>query len=58
MEKEGILLRTWRVGGDVMDVCAEVVRQEMREMERMDRRDLEERELKEKQKSGGGDGGK
>jgi phosphatidate phosphatase APP1 len=48
MEREGVLLRTWRVGADVMDVCTEVVRQEMREMEQMDRRDLELQELKKK----------
>lgn len=55
MEREGVVLRTWRVGGDVMDVCVEAVRQELAEMEKMDRRDLEMRKLKERQ-SGSGNG--
>ena len=45
-----MVLRTWRVGSDVMDVCVEAVRQELVEMEKKDRRDLEMQKLKDKEK--------
>lgn len=48
MDREGIVLRTWRVGTDVMDVCIELIRQEQRDMEQKDRRDLELQKLKSK----------
>lgn len=54
MDKEGVVLRTWRVGSDVMDVCVEAVNQELREMEKKDRKDLE----KDKAKNGGNGGNK
>ncbi|KAH0353289.1 actin patch protein 1, partial [Aureobasidium melanogenum] len=58
MEREGVVLRTWRVGNDVMDVCVETVRQELVEMEKKDRRDLELQKLKDREKEGGrGNGG-
>ncbi|THV64936.1 hypothetical protein D6D28_09500 [Aureobasidium pullulans] len=57
MEREGVVLRTWRVGDDVMDVCVEAVRQELSEMEKKDRRDLEMQKLKEGKNGGGGGGG-
>ena len=41
-----MVLRTWRVGSDVMDVCVEAVRQELVEMEKKDRQDLEMQKLK------------
>jgi hypothetical protein len=50
MEKEGVVLRTWRVGSDVMDVCVEAVRQELVVMEKKDREDLELQELKDREK--------
>ncbi|KEQ69679.1 hypothetical protein M436DRAFT_55052 [Aureobasidium namibiae CBS 147.97] len=50
MEREGVVLRTWRVGSDVMDVCVEAVRQELVEMEKKDRRDLEMQKLKDAEK--------
>lgn len=50
MEREGVVLRTWRVGSDVMDVCVETVRQELVEMEKKDRRDLEMQKLKDREK--------
>jgi phosphatidate phosphatase APP1 len=50
MEREGVVLRTWRVGSDVMDVCVEAVRQELVEMEKKDRQDLELQQLKEREK--------
>lgn len=49
MEREGVVLRTWRVGNDVMDVCVETVRQELVEMEKKDRRDLEMQKLKDRE---------
>jgi hypothetical protein len=58
MEREGVVLRTWRVGDDVMDVCVEAVRQELSEMEKKDRRDLEMQKLKEGKNDGGGGEGK
>ncbi|KAG9649989.1 hypothetical protein KCV04_g1562, partial [Aureobasidium melanogenum] len=58
MEREGVVLRTWRVGNDVMDVCVETVRQELVEMEKKDRRDLEMQKLRDREKEGGrGNGG-
>ncbi|KAI5270018.1 hypothetical protein E4T47_06521 [Aureobasidium subglaciale] len=56
MEREGVVLRTWRVGADVQDVCVEAVRQELVEMEKMDRRDLEIKKLKERQRTDGKEG--
>jgi hypothetical protein len=50
MEKEGVVLRTWRVGSDVMDVCVEAVRQELVVMEKKDRQDLELQQLKDREK--------
>jgi hypothetical protein len=50
MEREGVILRTWRVGSDVMDVCVEAVRQELVEMEKKDRQDLELQQLKQREK--------
>lgn len=54
MEREGVVLRTWRVGSDVMDVCVEAVRQELAEMEKKDRRDLEMQKLKDEKEGKGG----
>jgi phosphatidate phosphatase APP1 len=54
MEREGVVLRTWRVGSDVMDVCVEAVRQELAEMEKKDRRDLELQQLKDKEREAKG----
>ncbi|CAD0084557.1 unnamed protein product [Aureobasidium vineae] len=34
MEREGVVLRTWRVGSDVERICVEAVRQELAEMEK------------------------
>jgi hypothetical protein len=48
------VLRTWRVGSDVMDVCVEAVRQELAEMEKKDRRDLELQQLKDKEREAKG----
>lgn len=45
-----MVLRTWRVGSDVMDVCVETVRQELVEMEKKDRRDLEMQKLRDREK--------
>jgi hypothetical protein len=50
MEREGVVLRTWRVGSDAMDVCVEAVRQELVEMEKKDRQDLELQQLKQREK--------
>ncbi|GAB7350226.1 hypothetical protein MBLNU459_g0879t1 [Dothideomycetes sp. NU459] len=41
MEKEDVLLRTWRVGADVMDVCVDVVEKALREVQDHERDDLE-----------------
>lgn len=54
MEREGVVLRTWRVGSDVMDVCVEAVRQELAEMEKKDRRDLELQQLKDREREAKG----
>ncbi|KAI4718747.1 hypothetical protein E4T48_05023 [Aureobasidium sp. EXF-10727] len=50
MEREGVVLRTWRVGADVEGVCVEAVRQELVLMEQKDRRDLEVQRMKDEQK--------
>lgn len=41
MEKEGIVLRTWRVGADCMDECVSVVEVALKEVETRRRDDLE-----------------
>ena len=33
LDKEGVILRTWRVGGDVMDECVGTIEKELRNME-------------------------
>jgi len=34
LERQGVTLRTWRVGSDVADVCVRLVEGEMRRVER------------------------
>lgn len=37
MDRNGVTLRTWRVGSDIADVCIKLAEMEMREMEKEDR---------------------
>ena len=52
MDREGVMLRTWRVGTDVSDVCIEAVKQELRGMEQAERRDMELQRSKNKKDAG------
>jgi hypothetical protein len=37
MDRNGVTLRTWRVGSDIADVCVKLAEQEIRKMEWEDR---------------------
>lgn len=34
MDRNGVTLRTWRVGSDIADVCVKLAEMEIREMEK------------------------
>jgi hypothetical protein len=38
MERNGVTLRTWRVGSDIADVCVRLVEMELREIEKAEKR--------------------
>ena len=37
MDRNGVTLRTWRVGSDIADVCVKLAEMEIREMEKEDK---------------------
>ena len=37
MDRNGVTLRTWRVGSDVADICVKLAEMEIREMAKEDR---------------------
>lgn len=39
LERNGVTLRTWKIGSDVADVCVKLVEQEMRKIEKEAKRD-------------------
>lgn len=53
MDRQGVVLRAWRVGSDVEDVCVNLVRQTLKEMDETDKDELEaaQRESKGKGKA-------
>ena len=38
MDRNGVTLRTWRVGSDIADVCIKLAEMEIREQEKEDKR--------------------
>jgi hypothetical protein len=44
MDRNGVTLRTWRVGSDIADVCVKLAEQEIRRMEWEDKEKAKEKD--------------